>query len=136
MGDVSPSGRLSQSRGRHGRREIHARVLAFAAVGVVDAGPSRASSVSTTTEFTATTTQSTISTTSTETTPDHISGLGMSLGEVNYNVTTNLTTGYIGFDPRASTRSVPPGSRSAEIGVGYQQVALIYDMEWHTDGAS
>lgn len=35
-------------------------------------------------------------------------GLGMSLREVNPNVTGNLTTGSIGFDPRASIMSMPP----------------------------
>ncbi|KAM0556744.1 hypothetical protein ACHAPJ_005803 [Fusarium lateritium] len=41
--------------------------------------------------------------------PDHtFGGLGMSLREVNPNVTTNLTTGSIGFDPRASIISMPP----------------------------
>lgn len=35
-------------------------------------------------------------------------GLNMSLREVNPNVTSNLTTGVLGFDPRASTMSMPP----------------------------
>lgn len=40
--------------------------------------------------------------------PDHgHSLLGMSLREVNPNVTSNLTTGCIGFDPRASIISMP-----------------------------
>ncbi|KAF7537623.1 hypothetical protein G7Z17_g12820 [Cylindrodendrum hubeiense] len=40
--------------------------------------------------------------------PDHgHSLLGMSLREVNPNVTSNLTTSCIGFDPRASVMSMP-----------------------------
>ncbi|KAK7416644.1 Kinesin-related motor protein [Neonectria punicea] len=41
--------------------------------------------------------------------PEHNhSLLGMSLREVNPNVTTSLTTGCIGFDPRQSVMSMPP----------------------------